>query len=233
MFQEFDALWLVLEAMLCDQSVCPGPVYIVLDGLNECHQPIPTKTISDVEAISESLRCCFTSVRKTRHETSVKIVVTSRKLLAIETAFREVPTIDLGYLSQETSDDLKIFITSQVEKHFLLPGDQWRASLIKQLETRAEGTFLWVGFAMSMLRGKRAIDVQKSLAKLPSTLAGMYARMLSNIEPDHMERAFRILQWVVIAARPLSLAELGAAVSIEDENGLTAVKIVAAKEVFR
>jgi hypothetical protein len=50
--------------------------------------------------------------------------------------------------------------------------------------------------------------------------------MLSAIVDNYREICFRIIQWDAIAARPLSLSELGGVLSIKGSNGLVAVRKV-------
>ena len=60
--------------------------------------------------------------------------------------------------------------------------------------------------------------LRKALASLPKTLDGTYARILSNIDDEHCENAFRILQWLAYSARPLQIEELAEVITIDVED---------------
>jgi hypothetical protein len=79
---------------------------------------------------------------------------------------------------------------------------------------RAKGTFLWVGIVANELRNCKISEVEKSLDLFPSRLEGLYARMLFQINDRRRETAAKILSWVVMAVRLLTLRELSAAVEI-------------------
>lgn len=80
---------------------------------------------------------------------------------------------------------------------------------------RVKGTFLWVGFAMlELLKQKTWTDVEAIMKLLPKGLPALYDRMLLQIDPHHRQRSSCLLRWVTLAARPLTLAELGAALDL-------------------
>ena len=57
--------------------------------------------------------------------------------------------------------------------------------------------------------------LRKALATLPPTLDQTYERILSTISEDESEYAFRILQWLAFAVRPLSVEEVAEVVAID------------------
>jgi hypothetical protein len=64
----------------------------------------------------------------------------------------------------------------------------------------------------SELRKCTSTEVENAIELFPSGLEGLYARMLLQISEHRRETAAKILRWVVMAVRPLSLSELSAAV---------------------
>lgn len=54
----------------------------------------------------------------------------------------------------------------------------------------------------------------KALEELPRTLHGFYDRILDTVKPEDQDYAFRALQWMAYAARPLRLAEVAEAMII-------------------
>ena len=87
---------------------------------------------------------------------------------------------------------------------------------------RAQGTYLWIGIAAKTLEGYSAVEYEEALERLPPGLNELYTRMLHGIK-DHRQIAARILRWVVMAVRPLTLSELSAIIgpTVEPPFGFT------------
>jgi hypothetical protein len=60
--------------------------------------------------------------------------------------------------------------------------------------------------------------IRAAMHNLPSTLDDFYNRILLDIRKEDQEFAYRALQWISFAARPLSLKELAEAVIISPER---------------
>ena len=50
--------------------------------------------------------------------------------------------------------------------------------------------------------------LRKALNSLPKTMDETYDRILSNIEEEYKEEAFRVLQWLVFSVCPVTVEEL-------------------------
>lgn len=59
--------------------------------------------------------------------------------------------------------------------------------------------------------------MRKALKSLPRTLDDTYARILLSIHEDHRQDEFRILQWLMYSARPLSIEEMVEVIAIDTE----------------
>ena len=89
------------------------------------------------------------------------------------------------------------------------------------LQARAEGTFLWVGFAMhELLQKQTCTAILEALEDLPSGLPAIYSRMLLQVPAERRRTSSAILRWVTLALRPLELQELAAAVGINESSPL-------------
>ena len=77
----------------------------------------------------------------------------------------------------------------------------------------AEGTFLWVGFVADELKGRSCWKINDILHGVPKGLGGIYRRLLLRIRDE--DKLLPILQWVVLAARLLTIHELALAVDIQ------------------
>src|SRR5580704_17268084 len=69
--------------------------------------------------------------------------------------------------------------------------------------------FRWVVCQLDVLRNCIKLDkLRKALRSLPKTLDETYDRILSNIEEEYKEEAFRVPQWLVFSARPVTVEEV-------------------------
>ena len=57
------------------------------------------------------------------------------------------------------------------------------------------------------------------MSSLPKTLDETYARIIRNIDSDHLEDAIRALQWLLFSLRPLGLPEVVEILAIRNGNG--------------
>jgi hypothetical protein len=80
-----------------------------------------------------------------------------------------------------------------------------------ELLTRAEGTFLWVGFAtIELLKKRTRTQMEDTIQELPVGLTAMYDRMLLQIDSLYRNTCSKILHWVAFATRPLHIDEVEA-----------------------
>ena len=142
---------------------------------------------------------------------------------------REEPQIDKPLpnrthlrLAERTSAGLELYVKAKVtELQGLLPLMQ--QSLMEAIELRsqkkAKGMFFWVRVISKMLMEKGSeLEVERAIDDLPGGLDEAYRRIIKRIQcflSSHLlERAFRILYWVCVARRPLTLAEIADGVTI-------------------
>jgi hypothetical protein len=60
----------------------------------------------------------------------------------------------------------------------------WRADLTHDLLEKSGGTFLWIGFAMEIIKDLTPSEIPKALHDLRGDLSRMYARTLGQIIPS-------------------------------------------------
>jgi len=70
------------------------------------------------------------------------------------------------------------------------------------------------------LRMYKATETESALKVFPPGLDQLYTRMLLQINVDRRETAAKILRWVVMAIRPLTLSELSAAIEIAPKTSV-------------
>ena len=119
----------------------------------------------------------------------------------------------------QTRHSINQFITRGVDSLEILDNMKQKAEVVKELSKGAHGLFLWVRLMFEHLSAQIFVeDVMEALREAPQGLPEMYGRSLDAIDqmpPKHTQIAYRILQWILFALRPLSLDELCTAVGVE------------------
>ena len=191
--------------MICDSIL--DTTYCVLDGLDECD-----------EASLELLLRKFATLINASLACHLNLIVVSRdlpdfipELLSSFPRIRLDPDADI-----EVNDDIHRFIENKVNdlsRHRQYP-ESLRVRVKEIFRNRAQGTFLWIGIIAKALKKYKASEVENALDCFPSGLDELYARMLLQIDIDRREIAARILRWVIMAVRPLTLSEMSVAIEI-------------------
>ncbi|OBT58317.1 hypothetical protein VE04_01787 [Pseudogymnoascus sp. 24MN13] len=208
-------LWRIFEAMLHNPVL--NTVYCILDGLDECNKASLGVLLGKFATLlspksSGSPTCNF------------KLIIASRNFPdIIPEVLSEFPRIQLDSdANDQVINDIHQFIEVEVDK---LSRDknypEPLCAYVKEVfRNRAHGTFLWVGIVAPALREYNATEVQGILkASFAPGLEELYARMLLQIDGDNRRQiAAKILRWVVMAVRPLTLSELSAAINVEPPN---------------
>jgi hypothetical protein len=73
---------------------------------------------------------------------------------------------------------------------------------------------------LDVLRKCVTVDMlRKTLRSLPQSLDETYERILSNIDEQHSDYVHKVLQWLAFSARPVTLAEVADALSVNLDHG--------------
>jgi hypothetical protein len=151
----------------------------------------------------------------------VKIFVTSRPHVRIDTYYPDVVEI---HLDTNNQNDITDYVNSSiVELEQRFPIDL-RNEIKNILIAGSNGVFLWVYLVLSELKtttDSSPFAIRKKLNSIPTSLPGLYNRILFNIKADDAEAARNILRWVVWAEHPLTLHELTIAIAIRPEQKST------------
>ncbi|KAH7381016.1 hypothetical protein BKA64DRAFT_226606 [Cadophora sp. MPI-SDFR-AT-0126] len=171
---------------LTDFDISPSNKCFFIDGLDEYD--------GDHEAMLDFLR----TVTRSPH---VKICFSSRPWLVFEDLFKDSPGIRLQDL---THHDIQLYVSHELESNIKMRDlakqrPDHAAELVNEIVSKASGVFLWVKLAvknlLSGLRNRDSIsDLRARLRALPAELEGMYAHMLSQIEPAYRSQAFRTFE---------------------------------------
>lgn len=195
----FYALSSILERMLGDASL--GKVLIAVDALDEC--------IVDQDRLLKLL------LRTTRSR--ARWVVSSRNKDEIDYGLQGASgtklSLEITENAEQVTDAVNKFIDHKISELPVLRDDEKKRSIVRDVMRRkADGTFLWVALVAEELSKAQPWRVQQVVEGIPSGLNGLYDRMISQIEPSagsEWDLCQPVLATVVLARRPLTLAELG------------------------
>lgn len=170
-------------------------------------------------------RCLAEYLTKTEQisRAPLKVILLSRPQSGpLESGLRPFRRIKLDDSDLEVGKDVEKYISAKVaelaSEQILSPD---RLQEVRQaLMANADGTFLWVGFVANELKGRSWLKAKEILRGVPKGLGRIYCRLLEQVEDK--DRLVPILQWVVLAARPLTLDELAIAAEIRPSDKLTA-----------
>ncbi|KAI9674017.1 MAG: hypothetical protein M1829_003860 [Trizodia sp. TS-e1964] len=200
----FESLWRIFQTMICDPLL--GNIYCVLDGIDECDEV-------SLEVLLKKFAALLSAQSDRRSQ--LKLIVLSRDLPDfIPLILSSFPRIRLDPDAKtEVNGDIDKFIDAKVKE--LSVNREYPEPLIAHVkevfQSRAQGTFLWIGIVAKVLEKCKATEVKRFLENFPRGLDGVYARILLQIDSDRRDMAAQILRWVVMAFRPLTLLELSIA----------------------
>jgi Ankyrin repeats (3 copies)/NACHT domain len=225
----FDSLWRIFETMVRDPVL--GTAYCVLDGLDECDE-------ASLEWLLKKFKALFSTKSNDSLACRLNLIAVSRDLPDfIPDILSSFPRIRLDPDAHtEISSDICRFIKVKVDelstyRHYPEP---LRVHVKDVFLNRAKGTFLWVGIVANELRKYTSSEVKNALEQFPSGLEALYARMLLQISRHRQETAAKILRWVVMAFRPLTLSELSVAIepTIRTSVGLSPDEVIRDQVTF-
>lgn len=200
----------------------------VVDGYDECAIDTPdVKT----HAIASSRATFLKDLVDSMKDSAGRLLLVSRedhdireRLGATALNTKQYQIWKLRITQQDTYDDVNAFSTALVEQRLPNKTQDLKRDLAATAAEKGEGMFLWVRLLHERLSpGKNARQLQKVISDTPTGLNQAYERDLEAIHDlpeDEEDRAFKILQWVLHALRPLTVQELTEAllVELDDES---------------
>ena len=215
--QSLTTIWEKIFEGIVFRTSLGGEVFWVLDALDEADAAI---TISQL-------------LLNARSVTPIKVFVTSRKTKDISN-FLNVHSdriIHENLATEDTSADIEAYVSRTVRTS--LPQDtDTRDMIIRQILTKASGSFLWVKLTLDTVRDSwhTQEDIKRAMIEVPEGMEFLYQRMLVNVvgqSDRNREIARKILIWAVCSFRPLRLCELEAALLPEFEGFISLENTIA------
>ncbi|KAI0446884.1 hypothetical protein F4803DRAFT_559087 [Xylaria telfairii] len=184
-------------------------VYICLDGLEECDDLLTLIQILRRISAIQDIRLALTS--RSRVVEQCVAVSIGRKEIVVQ-------------LEDHNSQDIRRYLESvlKCQRHSYLSdmiGKETRPVLLNQLIEKSGGNFLSAVAQVAQLNRLSSLaEVTDQLEKPPLQLSEVIDLILSRFNdqsPQRSQLALRVLYWLAVARRPLTLRELQQAVAAE------------------
>ena len=199
-----------------------GDIICVLDALDECKQGSAKNIISQLGRL-----CTNRNVGKT----AMKFLVTSRPYSYIGTYFNgeieDMTSISLKgeEESENISREIDLVIRHEVPKLAKAREPpltlQVQDNLIERLTTISHRTYLWLHLILEEIReglSSTSTGLRKIISSMPRSIEEAYEKILARVEERGCaSQARRLLHVVLGAERPLTLAEMNIAMTIDGE----------------
>ena len=188
----------------------PGRSYIIMDGVDECE---------DNHTLVQDLLAM-------RFESEAKVLFFSRPNVA--KLLHMVPEEYHLLVGKKTATDIRLYLklkVSSLKEETLLPPSADIDNLVANLETGADGMFLWARLMMKYLSSPALSKPQRLKiirdVTFPEGLEAMYDRIGGLIETGfevEKELAKQVVIWLTFTKRQITTRELQEAVQSEDDD---------------
>jgi ankyrin repeat protein len=171
-------------------------VRIFIDALDECGEDTAEQLVKYFENLT------------TYAESALSICFSCRHFPSIGPN----STVETICVEDENDKDILTYIQANLQ-----PAFENQEKKVQEIETkiwnRASGIFQWVELVVVetlklQKRGKPKAQMVRMLLDTPKELDKLYRNILENMDEDERPKALQLMQWVCLAARPLSLKEL-------------------------
>lgn len=178
-------------------------IWIFVDALDECGEEAAIDLVDYFQELSaalhpieSSLRTCFSC----RHYPSI----------ALENAVS---------VEESNHEDIVTYVKEKLQSKLL--DDKDGLTLIqREIIDKASGIFHWVVLVVPrvrrLIKDKNPFKlIWETLQKIPPGLNGLYMEILDSISDDYRPRSLKLMQWICLANRSLSLDELRFAMAFD------------------
>ncbi|RDA94437.1 hypothetical protein CP533_2254 [Ophiocordyceps camponoti-saundersi (nom. inval.)] len=185
--------------------------YLFIDALDEC-EPLERHHLLDA----------LSSISNTTSK--LKIFLAGRESLSVELRQKFPVTEQISTESVEARPDMSVYVEAALLERRQTQELCIESSLFEELKHtlahHADGMILWVSYLIDDLCSYNCEDdIRKALGDLPKDLEETFKRVLSRIVSRRNDKiARRILPWVAVAKRNMTLEELRQAISTEIEQ---------------
>lgn len=224
--KSFPVLWDILLTTV--ESLENGSVLCVIDALDECNKDDRYQLIDCLTSWHEK------STATHGPHSNLKFLLTSRPYYDINRRFSDLisvlPTIHLDAEKQSSkiTREINLVIDDKLSalQRMLCFEDSTRLVIAQRLRSVENKTYLWLALILDQVQESLEVseaELLSTLDAIPNTLSKAYRLMLSKIRGSQIPKARRIFQFVIGAKRPLSVAELNLALTVDSLQPTAAV----------
>ncbi|KAH9016742.1 hypothetical protein EDB85DRAFT_2122515, partial [Lactarius pseudohatsudake] len=204
-----DALTQCLKTLLV--ALGQTPVYLILDAVDEClntsGMPSPREKV--LILVKELVELKLSNLH---------LCLTSRPEIDIRNALEPLATHRISLHDESGQNaDIANYVSSVVYSDSRMR--RWRAEerdlVVGRLSAKADGMFRWVFCQLEILRHCFPSSVLNILEQLPKSLDETYERILREISRANRDHAYRLLQCLTVAVRPLRVEELAEVLAVD------------------
>ena len=182
-----------------------APLYLVVDGLDECDaSSLLLKLFGDV-ANSKPNLCLLLVSRKTQMLSSA--IDKLSKSMTIKT-----------FTLEDVDEDLRMYVEEEMQS---MRGDQgFKDRIAERILAKADGNFLWTNLVLKeVMQCHTETEIEDALNDVPEDLEHLYGQMDATLartsRPTDHTMARMILMWVACSRHRLNLEQLGEALKPE------------------
>lgn len=179
--------------------------YWVIDGLDEC---------------PDSLGFLKGMLAKMDHSVPIRVLITGRDTVDLQQGFSQIPpryVQQFSILTADTKSDMNLLIQERMGViEVMSRANRWEVA--QKILDKSEGSFIWTILVLDELfRCTSRKQCDKVIEDLPSGMNPLYSRTLVNLSQARhgKELAKIIFMWAACAVRPLTIAELDNALTLD------------------
>ncbi|KAH9012832.1 hypothetical protein EDB83DRAFT_2189816, partial [Lactarius deliciosus] len=191
------------------------PIYLIIDALDESPNDsgIPSSRENVLELVKELVNL---------HHPNLRLCITSRPEYDIRTTLEPLVTQQVSLHDESgQKQDISDYVTFVVhsDRRMKKWRDDDKDAVIENLTEKADGMFRWVFCQLEVLRHCFPTNLRRVLEELPKSLDETYKRILKEINNANREHAYRLLQCLAVASRPLRVEELAEVLAFDLSMG--------------
>ncbi|KAF8248979.1 hypothetical protein K440DRAFT_229355 [Wilcoxina mikolae CBS 423.85] len=197
---DFETLWSIFVKMV---QAYPTRIVVIVDALDECL----TDQVPFLDRVLE-----LSSAAETRGK--VRFFLTSREEHNISNKLgNHYSVLTLG---MNVDHDIKNFVIQRVQE---LPGlGKFKEQIVEDVPKHSAGMFRYAALLLDQLDSPSTTSIPEMLKSSPKGLNEMYEHILLRLDKQNREIRKKILYWVGLAKRPLSVEELTYACAVRDDE---------------
>ncbi|KAA8893231.1 hypothetical protein FN846DRAFT_550090 [Sphaerosporella brunnea] len=189
-------------------------VIILLDALDECSNPKDVATHLIKPSLDPSTITSQMMLPGIGELIDVRFLLTGRPV--VHDIFASLPNVST--IDMDVNDDIRRFVTESVADNESLR--LHKEKIIATIYENSAGMFRYAALVLEELNEPSPVEISKRLQTMPKGISGMYELILRRLGSKgsdwDLEMRRRLLMWVTMAFRPVTVAEMQYACVVVD-----------------